>query len=70
MSVQREKGQVRIWCCIRLQDLWTAVYFWKFEKEMATGDKDKLFILFISFVYSHSTKHDCVLPVAKAKSVL
>ena len=70
MSAQREKARVRIWCYIILQDIWVAVYFWKFEKEMATGDKDKLFILFISFVYSHSTKRNCVLPLAKAISVL
>ena len=43
--------------------MWAAVYFWKFEQEMTTGDKGTLLILFIPL--SHSTKYDCVLRVAK-----
>ena len=50
--------------------MWAAVYFWKFEQEMTTGDKGSLFILFIPLLTLISTKHDCVLPVAKDKSVL
>ena len=66
VCVQREKAWVRVQCYIRLQDMWIA------EVRVRDDNRRQRWTIhsFHSFIYSHSTKQDCVLPLAKAKSVL